>query len=79
MTNLSFQDETFDFVLCEDGPISISDSKQVVRELVRVLKKEKFGPESSDGIRLSLIKRRQTLKRPLNCSKAKQVMPPIKG
>ncbi|MBW2623658.1 MAG: methyltransferase domain-containing protein, partial [Deltaproteobacteria bacterium] len=36
LTDLSFQDETFDFVLCEDGPVSISDSKQVVRELARV-------------------------------------------
>jgi ubiquinone/menaquinone biosynthesis C-methylase UbiE len=38
LTKLSFADETFDFVLCEDGPISISDSQKVVRELVRELK-----------------------------------------
>jgi len=37
LTNLSFADQTFDFVLCEDGPISISDSQKVVRELARVL------------------------------------------
>ena len=41
LTNLSFADQTFDFVLCEDGPISISDSQKVVRELVRVLKNTK--------------------------------------
>jgi len=40
LTKLSFADQTFDFVLCEDGPISISDSQKVVRELVRVLKKK---------------------------------------
>jgi ubiquinone/menaquinone biosynthesis C-methylase UbiE len=38
LTRLSFEDQTFDFVLCEDGPISISDSQKVVNELVRVLK-----------------------------------------
>ena len=38
LTNLSFSDETFDFIICEDGPISISDSDKVVRELGRVLK-----------------------------------------
>lgn len=38
LTKLSFADGTFDFVLCEDGPISISDSQKVLRELVRVLK-----------------------------------------
>jgi len=40
LTDLSFPDQTFDFVLCEDGPISISDSQKVVRELGRVLKKD---------------------------------------
>jgi ubiquinone/menaquinone biosynthesis C-methylase UbiE len=40
LTCLSFADQTYDFVLCEDGPISISDSQKVVRELVRVLKKK---------------------------------------
>jgi len=40
LTNLSYADQMFDFVLCEDGPISISDSQKVVRELVRVLKKK---------------------------------------
>ena len=38
LTRLSFENGTFDFVLCEDGPISISDSRKVVNELVRVLK-----------------------------------------
>ena len=37
LTNLSLPDQTFDFVLCEDGPISISDSQKVVAELGRVL------------------------------------------
>lgn len=41
ITNLSFSEEMFDFVLCEDGPISISDSQKIVRELCRVLKKGK--------------------------------------
>ena len=40
LTDLSFHDQTFDFVLCEDGPISISDSQKVVRELGRVLEKD---------------------------------------
>ncbi|MBN2466700.1 MAG: methyltransferase domain-containing protein [Deltaproteobacteria bacterium] len=40
LTNLSFPHEMFDFVLCEDGPISISDSQKVLSELRRVLKKE---------------------------------------
>jgi ubiquinone/menaquinone biosynthesis C-methylase UbiE len=40
ITNLSFPKEMFDFVICEDGPISISDSQKVVSELGRVLKKE---------------------------------------
>jgi len=40
LTKLSFADETFDFVLCEDGPVSISDSQKVVRELARVVKPE---------------------------------------
>ncbi|MBC8461594.1 MAG: methyltransferase domain-containing protein [Deltaproteobacteria bacterium] len=39
LTDLSFPDQTFNFVLCEDGPISISDSQKVVSELARVLKK----------------------------------------
>jgi len=39
LTDLSFPDQTFNFVLCEDGPISISDSQKVVSELGRVLKK----------------------------------------
>jgi len=39
LTNLSFPDEMFDFVLCEDGPVSISDSQRVVGELERVLKR----------------------------------------
>jgi len=39
LINLSFPDGMFDFVLCEDGPISISDSHKVVRELARVLKR----------------------------------------
>jgi ubiquinone/menaquinone biosynthesis C-methylase UbiE len=39
LTDLSFPDQLFDFVLCEDGPISISDSQKVIRELRRVLKK----------------------------------------
>jgi len=38
LTRLSFKAETFDFVLCEDGPVSISDSQAVVNELARVLK-----------------------------------------
>ena len=40
LTNLSYPDQMFDFVLCEDGPISISDSQKVISELGRVLKKE---------------------------------------
>lgn len=40
LTDLSFPDQMFDFVLCEDGPISISDSQKVIRELGRVLKKD---------------------------------------
>ncbi len=40
VTKLSFPDEMFDFVLCEDGPVSIADSQKVVRELGRVLKKD---------------------------------------
>lgn len=39
LTNLSFPRDMFDFVLCEDGPITISDSQKIVRELGRVLKK----------------------------------------
>ena len=39
LTDLSFPEQTFNFVLCEDGPISISDSQKVVSELRRVLKK----------------------------------------
>ncbi len=38
LTKLSFADAIFDFVLCEDGPISISDAPRVVSELARVLK-----------------------------------------
>lgn len=40
LTRLSYPDQMFDFVLCEDGPISISDSQKVVSELGRVLKRE---------------------------------------
>lgn len=39
ITRLPFEDERFDFVLCEDGPLSITpDSEQAAGELVRVLK-----------------------------------------
>lgn len=38
LTNLPFPNEMFDFVLCEDGPISISNARKITRELVRVLK-----------------------------------------
>ncbi len=34
LTRLSYENERFDFVLCEDNPISISDSRKVVNELV---------------------------------------------
>ena len=40
LTDLSFPEDMFDFVLCEDGPISISDSEKALTELRRVLKKE---------------------------------------
>lgn len=38
LISLSFNDEIFDFIICEDGPISISDSQAVLKELYRVLK-----------------------------------------
>lgn len=38
LTALSCQDASFDFVLCEDGPVSIADSEKVMGELARVVK-----------------------------------------
>lgn len=38
LTGLTFADASFDFVLCEDGPMSIADSEKVMGELARVVK-----------------------------------------
>lgn len=38
LETLAFADETFDFVLCEDGPLSICDAPKTLGELSRVLK-----------------------------------------
>lgn len=38
LEGLAFADETFDFVLCEDGPLSICDARKGLEELTRVLK-----------------------------------------
>ena len=35
---LAFADEAFDFVLCEDGPLSMCDAPKAIGELSRVLK-----------------------------------------
>jgi len=40
IASLSFERETFDFVMCEDGPFSITpDTEKAATELVRVLKR----------------------------------------
>jgi len=39
IASLPFTDETFDFVLCEAGPLSLADSTKAAGELVRVMKK----------------------------------------
>jgi ubiquinone/menaquinone biosynthesis C-methylase UbiE len=38
LEGLAFADETFDFVLCEDGPLSLCDAPKAAGELFRVLK-----------------------------------------
>ncbi|MBN1614265.1 MAG: methyltransferase domain-containing protein [Deltaproteobacteria bacterium] len=38
LENLAFAGEIFDFVLCEDGPLSICDAPKALGEMVRVLK-----------------------------------------
>jgi SAM-dependent methyltransferase len=40
VADLPFQNESFDFVLCVGGPLSIADSSKAASELVRVLKKK---------------------------------------
>lgn len=46
---LSFEDESFDFVMCEDGPLSITpDFETAAKELVRVLKQK--GTISTGGL-----------------------------
>lgn len=41
ITCLPFEDERFDFVMCQDGPFSITpDSEKAAKELVRVLKRK---------------------------------------
>jgi ubiquinone/menaquinone biosynthesis C-methylase UbiE len=40
IASLPFADETFDFIICLAGPLSLADSLKAAKELVRVMKKE---------------------------------------
>ena len=72
--------EMFDFVLCEDGPISISDSQKIVRELERVLKKEGRICASVIGrYPLALAEVKKNPKKSLKLSKGELNYIPYKG
>jgi len=80
LTNLSLPDQTFDFVLCEDGPISISDSQKVVAELGRVLKKEgKIWASVLGRYPLALAEAEQDPKKALKLCKSELNYVPYKG
>jgi ubiquinone/menaquinone biosynthesis C-methylase UbiE len=40
IASLPFADETFDFIVCLAGPLSLADSLKAAKELVRVMKKK---------------------------------------
>ncbi len=40
IASLPFADETFDFIICLAGPLSLADSLKAAKELVRVMEKE---------------------------------------
>ena len=80
LTKLSFADQTFDFVLCEDGPISISDSQKVVGELVRVLKmKGKIWASVLGRYPLALAKVKTDTEKGLKMCKCELNYAPYKG
>jgi len=80
LTNLSLPDQTFDFVLCEDGPISISDSQKVVAELGRVLKKEgKIWASVLGRYPLALAEAEKDPKKALELCKSELNYVPYKG
>lgn len=80
LTNLSFPDEMFDFVLCEDGPISISDSQKITRELGRVLREgEKIWASVLGRFPLALAELNTNPHKALKLSKSEINYAPYKG
>ena len=80
ITNLPFGDNTFDFVFCEGGPVSISDSQSVISELGRVLKREgKVWATVTGRYPLALKEMRRDSKKAIKLVRSETNFIPYKG